>query len=113
MKDNIFITYDEQNNVTGAFGFEPEPPFIVVPSSVWQQFAIYKKEDLTIEDGQIKVYDSALALMETAKKVQEMLAFLTATNHKDFPRYIPKEGEDMETLYTKREEALLFIRENK
>lgn len=48
-----------------------------------------------------------------AQKVQEAIAFLTATNHKDFPRYIPKEGEDMETLYAKREEALLFIRENK
>jgi len=80
MEDKIFVTHDEENNITGAFGFEPEEPFITVPSSVWKQFAIHKKEDLTINDGKIKVSDSALALMETAKKVQEANTFLKATD---------------------------------
>ncbi len=69
-------------------------------------------------DGNITEHKDAPVIEQTeqeltAQKVQKSIAFLTATNHKDFPRYIPKDGEDMETLYAKRAEALLFIRENK
>ncbi|GEM_PF-5373729 len=110
--NEIFITHDEQNNVTGAFGFEPEEPFITVPSSVWQQFAIHKKEDLVIEDGKIKVSESALSSMETSKKVQEELSFLSATDFKVLPRYTPKDGEDMDALYAKRDKARAFVRAN-
>ncbi len=72
MEDKIFITHDEQNNVTGAFGFEPEVPFITVPSSIWQQFAIYKKEDIVIEAGQLTVSTDALLVTQKAKKVREL-----------------------------------------
>lgn len=49
----------------------------------------------------------------TAQKVQEALAFLASTDFKDLPRYTPKEGEDMGSLYAKRDEARAFVRANK
>ena len=65
-------------------------------------------------DGALVKYVYMLTEQELiAQKVEKAIAFLTATNHKDFPRYIPKDGEDMEALYAKRAETLLFIRENK
>lgn len=69
-------------------------------------------------DGNLTEHEDAPIIEQTeleltAQKVQETIVFLIATNHKDFPRYIPKDDEDMEALYAKRAEALLFIRENK
>lgn len=73
MEDKIFITHDEQNNVTGAFGFKPEVPFITVPSSVWQQFAIYKKEELKIIDTSIEVLDEGVNRVFTLNKTKKLL----------------------------------------
>lgn len=95
------MTYykDSQNNV---YAYDKSQIDLVVD-----------KTPMTVEEVEAHINPVQTELELTAQKVQEVIAFLIATNHKDFPRYIPKEGEDMEALYTKREEALLFIRENK
>ena len=61
--------------------------------------------------------------METNEEILENLyikalckvkqVYLDDTDHKDFPRYVPKPDEDMEAIYTKREEAREFIRMNR
>lgn len=48
-----------------------------------------------------------------ANQVQEALNYLAKTDHKDLPRYKPKDDEDMEEVYAKRDEAREFIRLNK
>ena len=45
-----------------------------------------------------------------ATKIQEALNYLAKTDHKDLPRYKPKEEEDMEEIYAKRDEAREYIR---
>lgn len=47
-----------------------------------------------------------------AQKIAEAKAYLASTDFKDLPRYKPKDGEDMETIYAKRDEAREFIRTN-
>ena len=46
------------------------------------------------------------------KQIAEAKAYLASTDFKDLPRYVPKDGEDMEALYAKRDEAREFIRTN-
>lgn len=48
-----------------------------------------------------------------ANQIQEALNYLAKTDHKDLPRYKPKDDEDMEEIYAKRDEAREFIRLNK
>lgn len=56
--------------------------------------------------------DEEIAKHEIEAKVQEALAYLIKTNHKFYIGYIPKDGEDLAAIQTKRDEALLFIRAN-
>lgn len=49
---------------------------------------------------------------ELANKLIEAKAYLVKTNHKFFIGYIPKENEDLKAIQAKRDEALLFIRDN-
>lgn len=51
--------------------------------------------------------------METEERVQKALSYLVKTNHKFYIGYIPKEDEDLVSIQAKRDEALLFIRDNK
>jgi hypothetical protein len=57
--------------------------------------------------------DAELAKQVLSQKVQDALSFLSSTDYKDLPRYIPKDGEDMNALYAKRDEARVFVRANK
>ena len=47
-----------------------------------------------------------------AEKIAEAKAYLAETDYKDLPRYKPKEGEDIEAIYAKRDELREFIRAN-
>jgi hypothetical protein len=109
--ENIYITHDEQNNVIEAFGFKPEAPFITVSSSVWQQFAIYQKEDITIQDGQLKVSDLALSIIETTKKVNDAKQYLASTDYKMTVDYFATLTIDEQNILTlKRAESREFVR---
>ena len=54
--------------------------------------------------------EAELAQQALDKQIAEAKAYLVSTDFKDLPRYVPKEGEDMEALYAKRDEAREFIR---
>lgn len=63
--------------------------------------------EATIEE--VKAYD---AKKELAFKVNEAKTYLSSTDHKDLPRYVPKADENMDTIYRLRDEAREFIRAN-
>lgn len=46
-------------------------------------------------------------------KLIEAKLYLSSTDHKEFPRYKPKEGENLSEIFAKRDEYVAFIRENK
>ena len=46
-------------------------------------------------------------------KVKEAMAFLDKTDNREFPSYIPKDGEILAETIAKRVEARQFIRENR
>lgn len=50
---------------------------------------------------------------ELANKIQEALTFLAKTDNREFPSYIPKDGENVAETIAKRVEARQFIRENR
>lgn len=52
------------------------------------------------------------AKVKLEEKVQEALSYLVKTNHKFYIGYTPKENEDLVAIKEKRDEALLFIRDN-
>ena len=52
------------------------------------------------------------AKVELEAKIAEAKAYLAETDYKDLPRYKPKEGEDIEAIYAKRDELREFIRAN-
>ena len=56
--------------------------------------------------------EEKLEKVKTAMLVQIYQNYLEDTDYKDLPRYVPKDGEYMEALYLKRDEAREFIRVN-
>lgn len=64
-----------------------------------------------------EVFATPLTEEEQAKvglkaKLREAVEYLAKTDYKDLPRYVPKMGEDMDTIYRLRDEAREFIRAN-
>lgn len=57
--------------------------------------------------------DEELAQQELARKVAEAKQYLDSTDHKIYPHYTPKDGENVEDIIAKRYEALTYIRTNK
>lgn len=51
-----------------------------------------------------------LDAMALAKMKSEAQAYLDATDYKDLPRYVPKEGEDLQAIFAKRDKARSFLR---
>ena len=56
--------------------------------------------------------EAEITQQELAAKIAEAKAYLAETDYKDLPRYKPKEGEDIEAIYAKRDELREFIRAN-
>lgn len=82
----------------------------------------YTSNGVELYQGNMKLGDREASLKEVkayeekkelSLKVQEAIDYLLKTNHKFYNGYIKKDGEDMEAIQAKRDEALLFIRNNK
>ena len=48
--------------------------------------------------------------MALAKMKAEAHSYLDGTDYKDLPSYKPKEGEDLQAIFAKRDEARSFLR---
>lgn len=72
-------------------------------------------EDVIKEVSDSFVYPTQEELdkQELANKIQEALAFLAKTDNREFPSYVPKDGENVTETIAKRVEARQFIRENR
>jgi len=76
------------------------------------------RTEIDLKTGEILELEDAPIVKPTKEeilnqKVNEALAYLVKTNHKFFIGYVPKEDEDLKDIQVKRDEALLFIRDNK
>lgn len=76
------------------------------------------RKEINLETGEIIELEDAPIVEPTKEeilnqKINEALAYLVKTNHKFFIGYIPKEDEDLQAIQAKRDESLLFIRDNK
>lgn len=69
--ENVKIKLTEQNEIEEVFNEDIEipKPFIIVPSSVWQKFSIYKKEDLLITNQTISLKNNVVLEKEKKKKL--------------------------------------------
>ena len=77
-----------------------------------QDHLIGNKVPMTADEVEAHINPPKTEAMILAEKVAEAKAYLASTDFKDLPRYVPKDGEDMEALYAKRDEAREFIRNN-
>lgn len=68
---NVKIKLTEQNEIEEVFNEDIEipKPFIIVPSSVWQKFSIYKKDDLLITNQTISLKNNVVLEKEKKKKL--------------------------------------------
>jgi hypothetical protein len=75
------------------------------------------RTEINVETGKITELEDTPIIKPTKEeilnqKINEALAYLAKTNHKFFIGYIPKENEDLKAIQAKRDESLLFIRDN-
>lgn len=76
----------------------------------------YHGEVPSIEDGQeYKMVDGALVVytleISPLTQIQNYKDYLSDTDFKMLPSYVPKEGEDLEAIRLKRDQAREYIRE--
>lgn len=71
---NVKITKNTDNTVKEVYAesIEVAEPFIVISSSVWQQFSIIPKEKLIVEADGIKVENNYLIEKGKASKIKEI-----------------------------------------
>lgn len=70
-------------------------------------FYRYYNEDGTPDTDKIMAEQTASDLLN---KVSEARAYLISTDHKFFNKYKPKDGEDLDAIEAKRDEARQLIR---
>lgn len=63
-------------------------------------------------EATIKEIEDYETKKKLAIKVNEAKSYLAKTDYKDLPRYKPKDGEDIEAIYAKRDELRDFVRAN-
>ena len=100
IKDNQMKYYKQNNEV---FAYELDGS---------QDHLIGDKVAMTAEEVEAHINPPRTEEQILAEKIAEAKAYLASTDFKDLPRYVPKEGEDMEALYAMRDEARKFIRSN-
>lgn len=77
-----------------------------------QDHLIGDKVLMTAEEVELHINPPKTPEQILAEKIAEAKAYLAETDYKDLPRYKPKEGEDIEAIYAKRDELREFIRAN-
>ncbi len=113
MKEEIYIEYDENGKILGAFGFKPNGAFVAISKNTWEQFLVYEKEDLSVQNGEIKVSDYAKNKIDIARKMADYKNFLATTDYKMTVDYFATMSkDDQDSLISERTAARNFIREN-
>lgn len=120
MCENVFIMYDEQKNVIGVFGYEPEQPFITITQEEWTNYHHYKKEDLKIsDDGKLFVSDDCARIFSAGVEIQKYKKYLASTDWVEpflIKHYLNLEPLDLNSdkfkIEKNRKEAREFIKNN-
>lgn len=81
------------------------------PSEEWKECDVVngKYQPYELQDRIDTVYRKIAIDEEVEKHIQ----FLVKTDHKTYPGYVPKDGEDLEAIFKLRAESREFIRANK
>lgn len=66
-------------------------------------------QNFKLVDGVLESYTPEIPVLDQVRLYKE---YLTNTDYKMLPGYVPKEGEDLEAIKEKRDAAREYVREN-
>lgn len=78
---NIKIKYDENGVIVDAFdsSIEIDGNYLIVDSSIWEEYSKYSKDDLKIEDANIVILNGADKKLNITKIKAKALKYLADT----------------------------------
>ena len=109
---NIKIKYDENGVIVDAFdsSIEIDGNYLIVDSSIWEEYSKYSKDDLKIEDANIVILNGADKKLNITKIKAKALKYLADTAWYIERLNDPSSGKAIpEEVLTKRAEARELI----